>query len=65
MTTYAAEFLLSSPEAPVVADVFFMRARDTTLARLVYWTATTIDAAGASYGGPGPLTDIVWLRETV
>lgn len=65
MATYNAEFLLSSPEAPVAADVFFMRGRDATLARLVYWTAAAIDATGSSYGGAGPLTDIVWLRETI
>ena len=36
-----------------------MRAHDTTLGRYVYWAATEVDSAGASYVGPGPLTDIV------
>lgn len=36
-----------------------MRAHDTTLGRHVFWSATTVDSAGASYGGPGPLTDVV------
>lgn len=65
MATYNAEFLLSSPEAPVIPDVFYMRAYSTTLARLVYWTATAIDPTGAQYGGGGALSDVVWLRETV
>lgn len=36
-----------------------MRGRDGTLNRLVYWTTTGVDGTGASYAGPGPLTDIV------
>lgn len=36
-----------------------MRAHDTTLGRHVFWSATTVDSAGTSYGGPGPLTDVV------
>jgi hypothetical protein len=36
-----------------------MRGYDTTLGRHVYWNADTVDTGGTSYGGPGPLTDIV------
>jgi len=36
-----------------------MRAVDTGLARVVYWTASFIDALGTEYTGPGPLTGIV------
>lgn len=36
-----------------------MRGYDGTLARLVFWTAESIDDTGAEYTGPGPLTDIV------
>lgn len=36
-----------------------MRGFDTTLTRLVFWTATIIDTGGAQYTGPGPLTDVV------
>lgn len=36
-----------------------MRGFDTSLNRYVYWDSTTVDSAGADYGGPGPLTDIV------
>lgn len=36
-----------------------MRANDATLARVVYWTTGFVDATGAAYTGPGPLTDIV------
>jgi hypothetical protein len=44
---------------PVAADSYRMRGYDSTLARTVYWNATSVDSLGASYGGPGPLTDIV------
>ena len=36
-----------------------MRAHDTTLARYVFWSSSTVDDTGANYAGPGPLTDIV------
>jgi len=36
-----------------------MRAFDTTLALMVYWTASEVDPSGATYTGPGPLQDIV------
>ena len=41
------------------AFVYRMRAYDAGLARDVYWTAEDIDAVGASYVGPGPLSDVV------
>lgn len=64
MATYNAEFLLSSPP-PIVPNgaVFYMRGRDTTLAVIVFWTASYLDSAGATYVGPGPLTDVVLMRE--
>jgi len=43
----------------VAALTFIMRATDTTLAQVVYWTAAALDGAGASYTGPGPLSDVV------
>jgi len=36
-----------------------MRAYDATLGREVFWSSQGIDDTGASYGGPGPLSDIV------
>lgn len=36
-----------------------MRAFDTTLAIIVYWSAGQPDPAGLSYEGPGPLADVV------
>lgn len=44
-------------------DTYYMRARDTTLATLVFWTATFLDATGTAYGGPGPLTNIILVRK--
>jgi hypothetical protein len=43
---------------------YVMRAYDTSLARHVYWLASTVDSAGTSYIGPGPLNDIVVARVT-
>src|ERR1700674_2393277 len=40
-----------------------MRARDTTLARLVFWNSSVIDTS--EYTGPGPLTDTVVAGYTV
>jgi hypothetical protein len=39
--------------------VYRMRARDTTLATIVYWNSYEIDAGGLDYTGPGPLTAVV------
>ena len=36
-----------------------MRAYDATLGREVFWSSQGIDDTGNSYGGPGPLSDIV------
>ena len=44
-------------------DTYYMRARDTTLATIVFWTATFLDATGIAYGGPGPLTNITLIRK--
>jgi hypothetical protein len=46
---------------PVVGSLLYyrMRARDTTLARLVFWNSLVVDTLGADYPGPGPLTDVV------
>lgn len=41
------------------ALIYRMRARDATLASIVFWSAPEVDAVGAFYTGPGPLTDIV------
>ena len=43
--------------APAV-DLYRMRANDGTLGYPVYWNSGVIDAAGADYSGPGPLTDV-------
>lgn len=45
------------------SDTYYMRARDTTLAVLVFWTATFLDATGTAYSGPGPLTNITLIRK--
>lgn len=39
--------------------IYRMRAFDSTLARIVFWNAPIVDTLGASYGGPGPLIDVV------
>ncbi len=39
-------------------DKFRMRATDTTLARIVYWSSQRPDPNGDRYTGPGPLTDV-------
>jgi len=39
--------------------IYRMRGYDTTLGYPVYWPSTIVDATGADYAGPGPLTDIV------
>ena len=44
---------------PVGGVSYRMRANDTTLLRVVYWTTSFVDSTGAGYTGPGPLTDIV------
>lgn len=36
-----------------------MRAFDTTLAVVVFWSSAQVDSAGSDYSGPGPLQDIV------
>lgn len=48
---------LSSNSAGVAS--FRMRARDTTLAATVFWSAGSPDPTGQSYEGPGPLLDVV------
>lgn len=39
-------------------DRFRMRATDTTLARVVYWSSQQPDPDGSRYRGPGPLTGV-------
>lgn len=41
------------------AFTYRMRAFDTTLVAMVYWSAPEVDASGSNYAGPGPLQDIV------
>lgn len=36
-----------------------MRAFDTSLGRIVYWTSSEVDATGSNYTGPGPLLGTV------
>ncbi len=36
-----------------------MRATDTTLTEVVFWRSSQVDSAGADYGGPGPLVNVV------
>lgn len=38
---------------------YVMRGYDGTLTSLVYWESSIVDSGGVSYGGPGPLSDIV------
>lgn len=38
---------------------YIMRGYDGTLTSLVYWESSIVDSGGASYAGPGPLSDIV------
>jgi hypothetical protein len=48
--------------APIGAGggpTYRMRGYDTTEARYVYWSSSTIDSGAANYGGPGPVLDIV------
>jgi hypothetical protein len=48
------------PDPPVPnSGAYRMRARDTTLAAVVYWNSDQVDVLGIDYGGPGPLTDVV------
>lgn len=42
-----------------MAANYRMRGYDTTLTRLVFWTATIVDTTAAQYTGPGPVTGIV------
>jgi hypothetical protein len=44
---------------PVSGAQYRMRAYDSTLTRIVFWTSDTIDTLGADYTGPGPITDVV------
>lgn len=48
-----------SPPDPPAGLTYRMRARDTTLAAIVYWNSDQVDVLGIDYGGPGPLTDVV------
>jgi len=49
---------------PVASAVSYrMRAYDTTLTYIVYWTADHVDADGSQYVGPGPLTGIVVSKQ--
>lgn len=41
---------------------YIMRGYDTDVSHLVYWTATTIDSDASTYGGTGPVTDVVVFR---
>lgn len=51
---------LSLGAAPgVVSLLYRMRATDTTLTQVVFWGSSQVDSAGADYGGPGPLVDVV------
>jgi len=54
------ETATASVGGPVAADpTYRMRAFDSSLARVVFWNASIVDSTGASYGGPGPLVDVV------
>jgi len=60
MSSFAVPITTEGLTLGAVSGVSYrMRANDTTLARVVYWTTSFVDAAGAAYTGPGPLTDIV------
>lgn len=53
---------LSVPAVVVPSLAYRMRAYDATAATTVYWNATIIDALGAEYTGPGPLTQVVVVK---
>lgn len=62
LTASAADLGLSSGSAVVeegTGVIHRMRARDSTLGALVFWSSPTVDMAGDRYTGPGPLTDVV------
>jgi hypothetical protein len=44
---------------PAIVGTYRMRAYDTTLTRIVFWKAPTIDTLGGYYIGPGPIIDVV------
>lgn len=48
--------------SPGATTTFYMRGFDTTLAAVVFWTATFLDSSGSAYAGPGPLTSIVLIE---
>ncbi len=54
------------PDAQAVASgngrTYRMRGYDATLARIVYWNASGIDTTGASYTGPGALSQIILVK---
>jgi len=59
----ASKASLNPTAAPGGVDVIYrMRARDLTLGEIVYWTSSVVDDAGAFYGGPGPLINVVATR---
>lgn len=55
----AATIITTESGAGAGGVKFRMRAFDSTLGRIVYWNAPDTDPLGASYSGPGPLSDIV------
>lgn len=61
MANYDAELLLINGQG-LVTVTYYMRGYDQTHAQIVFWTANLLDTTGSEYTGPGPLTDIVWLR---
>ncbi len=64
--TLRAQFSTSPVIQPRTGDpnLYRMRGRDATLARIVYWVSSIVDSTGQQYSGPGnynagTLTDIV------
>ena len=58
-----AEFALELGETPTSSGgtgfEVRMRATDTTLGRVVYWSSAIVDETGVDYAGPGPLVSVV------
>ena len=55
-------FVDGSPAPDLPSLVYWMRAFDSTLSRVVFWESITIDTLGNDYAGPGPLVDVVVQR---
>ena len=49
-------FLTGGGAPPAASLTYRMRGFDTNLGRIVYWTATEVDADASEYSSPGDIT---------